>query len=178
MATYQTACAFVSLAVTGVGTLSHLEGQTVSILANGEVLDQREVVGGSVSLGGYYSIVKVGLPFIADLETLNIKVPLRDLSEAQNVRAKVANVTFHLLNSRGGYIGPDTDSLWEAFTQDAFRQYSGQNLDETEMFSGKIRQPLGAGYDQGGRVCVRQYDPLPITVGAIMPEVDLGGVAR
>lgn len=171
-------CGYVGQVVSSSPSLTHLEGQTVSILANGEVLDQQEVVDGAVTFPSGLSTLHIGLPFIADLETLNIKVPLRDLSEAQNIRAKVANVTFHLLNSRGGWIGPDTDNLWEAFTQDAFRQYSGQNLDETEMFSGKIRQPLGAGYDQGGRVCVRQYDPLPITVGAIMPEVDLGGVAR
>lgn len=72
---------FVDSAVTYSGTsrssftgLSHLEGETVSVLADGNVLDQEEVSGGSVNLASSYSLASIGLPFNSDIETVNIEV--------------------------------------------------------------------------------------------------------
>ena len=175
--TYTFPCAYVSEASTSIYGLDHLEGQTVSILANGEVLDEQVVVGGEIELGDYYSIVRAGLPYYADIETLKINVPLKGAT-MQGTQVKVGNVTFHLQNTRGGYIGPDEDDLWRAFTADEINRYAGSTLDSDDMYTGKLRQPLGANYGNGGHIFYRQVDPLPVTIGAIMPEVDIGGYAR
>lgn len=141
-------------------------------------MDQQEVSGGQVTLGDSYSVAQIGLPFYSDLETLNISIPLKDKNSIQGRQAKVNNVSFRVHNSRGGYIGPNEDDIWEAFTQDAINQCSGQNIDAIELFTGDIRVPLGSGFGDGGRVFYRQVDPLPITIGAIMPEVTVGGYVR
>lgn len=167
-------CGYAGQATSSISNLSHLEGQLVSILANGEVLDQQEVYKGKVDLGSSYSVAHVGLPFYSDLETLNVEVPMKE-GTIQSRKVKIGNVTFRLHNSRGGYIGPDEDDLYEAFTQQAFRESSGQNIGDEELFTGDIRMPLGGQYSQGGRVFYRQSDPLPVTIGAIIPEVDVGG---
>lgn len=52
--------------------LDHLDGETVGILADGEVLDQVEVSGGSVNLASSYGIVHVGIPYNCDFQTNNI----------------------------------------------------------------------------------------------------------
>jgi len=173
-----TTCAFAGLATATMNDLGHLEGQTVSILANGVVLDQQTINSGSLSLGSSYSVVHVGLPFYSDIETLNVDVRLKDDSSIQGQRAKISNVIYRLRESRGGYVGPDSDNLYNAFSIDAMNQSSGQNIDDTDLFTGDIRQPLGGEYSDGGRVFYRQVDPLPITIGAIMPEVDIGGRSR
>jgi hypothetical protein len=167
------------LAVATICGLSYLEGQTVSILANGEVLDQQVVTSGIINLGDSYSVVHVGLPFYADLQTLNVVLPLKDMNSIFGRKAKVNNVTFRLRDSRGGYVGPDEDNLYDAFSVDAINRSSGQNIDEFDLFTGDVRQPLGAGRFLGnGTVFYRQVNPLPITIGAIMPEVTVGGYVR
>lgn len=105
-------------------------------------------------------------------------MPLSDSESIQGRVAKIGNVTFRLQNSRGGHIGPDADNLYDAFYQDALISCSGQDLLDNDLFTGDIRQPLGSGYPTGGRVFYRQIDPLPITIGAIMPEVSVGGYVR
>ena len=176
--TYNTACAFVSQSFTEISSLTHLEGQVVSILANGNVLDEQTVVDGTITLDDYYSIINVGLPYYSDLETLKLNVPSKGFSTIQGSRIKVGNVTFHLQETKGGYIGPDEDNLYNAFSDSAFNQYSGQNIGEYDLFTGKVRQPLGAEYGYGGHIFYRQVAPLPVTIGSVMPEVDIGGHAR
>ncbi len=85
---------------------------------------------------------------------------------------------FRLVDTNGGYIGPNEDTLYEAFTQEAFELSYGEELANTEMFSGDVRLPLGAGYEKGGRIFYRQSKPLPVTISAVIPEVAPGGPTR
>ncbi len=170
-------CGYAGVATNQILNLSHLEGQTVSILANGVVLDQQVVSGGTVDLDGSYSVAHVGLPFEADLETLAIEVPHKE-GTVQAKKVKVNNVTFRMERSRGGFIGSDVDNLWEAMTKDAINYCSGQNLDEMELFTGDLRQPLTGQFSNGGNIFFRQIDPLPITIGAIIPETNIAGQVR
>jgi hypothetical protein len=146
--------------------LDHLEGKTVSILADGNVLTPQVVVSGDVALGGDYSVVHAGLPYQSDLETLNIEQALR--SGAMQGRAvKVSNVTFRLVNSRGGWVGPNSSKIWNGFPNAIKVAQQETTLD---LFTGDIRVPIGAGYEDGGRIFYRQVDPLPVTISAVIPE--------
>ena len=59
-----------SFARDGVSGLSHLEGKTVSILADGGVHPQRVVASGAVALTAPATKIIVGLPYQSDLQTL------------------------------------------------------------------------------------------------------------
>ena len=148
--------------------LDHLEGQMVAVLGNGAVFPQQEVIGGEITLTRVCSKVHIGLPYISDFETLNIEKSTND-GTIQGVAIKISNVTFRVLNSRGGWIGPNFDTLYEGFIPERVRLGLAPRL-----FSGDIRLGLGAGYEDGGRVCYRQYDPLPVTITAVIPEVRIG----
>jgi hypothetical protein len=148
--------------------LSHLNDQEVAILADGVVQEHLTVSAGSITLTQPYGLIHVGLQYLSDLETLNIEVPSKTI---QGHKVKIGNVTFRLIDSRGGHVGPDENTLYEAFTQENF----DLDADSIELFTGDVRVPLGAGYENGGRLFYRQYDPLPVTIGAIFPEVALGG---
>jgi hypothetical protein len=170
-------CGYAGLAVSKVSGLDHLEHQMMSILANGVVLDSQTVNSGQVDLGDSYSVVHVGLPFYADLQTLAVEVPLYE-GTVQSRKVKINNVTFRMQNTRGGYIGSDADNLWEAFSRMEVIRSSGQNLSVLDLFTGDVRQPLIGQYNQGGNIFYRQVDPLPVTIGAIIPEVAVGGQTR
>jgi len=44
-----------------------------------------------------------------------------------------------------------------------------------ESVTGKIEIPIKSGWNIGGRVHLRQRDPLPLSVLAIVPHVEIGG---
>ena len=149
--------------------LDHLEGQDVAILGNGKVYPQQTVATGQVTLPAACSRVHVGLPYTADLAQLNVHIALKSGSMIGS-KVKIGNVTFRFINSRGGYIGPDDDNLYEAFIPNEY-------LDgvPVPLFTGEKREPLGGGYEDGGSVFYRQVDPLPVTIAAIEVEIEVGG---
>ena len=162
-----------SMAVSVVSGLSHLEGKSVGALGDGNVvgngvdLPLLVVTGGSVNLGRPYSIVNVGLPIQADIETLSI-----DGAQQQTISNKesiVHRVDVMVESSRGMWVGPDSSNLFE------FKQRSNENYNEltklaTEIFSINIDST----YEKGGRVFIRQKDPLPLTILAVIPVGQLG----
>lgn len=157
-------------AVTSVTGLSHLEGKTVSILGNGSVYPQKVVTGGAVSLSPAASIVHVGLPYVSEIETLNIELPQRDGS-LQGRKVKINEVIVRVLNSRGMKIGPSDGSVMDDLTL-----RTGEKLgDPMNLFSGDAIQTFQGGYEDFGRVLIRQSDPLPMTVASVIPRVTPGG---
>ena len=163
-------CGTVGVVTGRISNIDHLEGQTVAIIADGEILSQQIVSGGSITLPASYSQVHVGLPYISDLETLNVEIPTKQ-GTVQARRVKIGNVTFRLVDSRGGWVGGDDNTLYEAFPN-AIETKQG---DIDDLYTGDIRVPLGDSYKGGGRLFFRQYDPLPVTIGAVVPEISVGG---
>lgn len=154
--------------------IGHLNGCTVAILADGEVLPQQVVTNGFITIDDNYAKVTVGLPYYSDLETLNIEAGMK-LGTLQGMKIKIGSVTFRLENTRGGWIGPNEDTLYEAFPDAIEDKLLAAGEDTESMYTGDIRLALGAGYEDGGRVFYRQVDPLPVTINAIVPEVASGG---
>lgn len=146
----------------------HLNGFTVAILGNGEVYPEVEMAGGSITLINACSRLHGGLGYTSDLETLNIETGLRD-GTLQGRKVKITNVTFRVNNFRGGWIGPNEDELYEAFTP--ARTGLGP---PPVLYTGDLREGLGASFEDGGRVYYQQRDPLPVTINSLVMEYEVG----
>lgn len=150
-----------------VGNLAHLEGKSVAILADGNVvanyLTPQTVTGGQITLPAPASKVVIGLPYTSDLQTLDLEISLPD-GTLQGRKSKVGKTVIRVVNSRGGYIGPDESNLKEIRDND--RTVYDNSL---ALKTGDLKQTLGGGYSDGGRIFIRQYDPLPLTISAIIP---------
>ena len=148
--------------------LSHLEGKTVSVLADGHVAPQEEVSSGTVSLATAATVVHAGLPIEADFETLDISAP-----QGETIREKqklIQAVRMILEESRGLFAGRDADNLLE------YKQRAAENYDDPVTLLTGIADILIAGnWNKDGRVFVRQSDPLPLSILAVIPEVTIGG---
>lgn len=173
-----------------VSGVSHLIGYSVSILADGQALTAQTVSGDTITLPASYAQIHIGIPYHSDLETLNVELGLANGTTHGN-KVKIGQVMFRLLNTRGGYIGPDEDHLQgaEAFTtlnltsKDATTVYPyiGDDDDEVpdslapatteKLYSVDIKKVLGAEYRSGGRVFYQQTKPLPVTITAIVPDI-------
>ncbi len=156
--------------VLSVSGLSHLEGKTVSILANGGVNTQQVVTSGSVPLDDYASIVHVGLPYECLLQTLNVDTTLQD-GTMQSRNKRIVRTTLRMENSYGGWCGYDGCDNLTLIDYALGANYGAPG----ELFTGdKIVEPY-ADWTTEGTICVKQSDPLPITVLSIISEVEIGG---
>lgn len=152
-----------------ISGLGHLEGKTVSILGDGAVQPQKVVSGGSITLDYPASVVHVGLPYAADLETLPVALALKDGSFAQGHLKNVNKLWLRVLRSSGIFAGPDADHLVEAKQRTTERYGSPPELKTDE-----IELTLTPTWEATGTLYVRQADPLPLTVVSLSAEVALG----
>ena len=149
--------------------LEHLASKAVSVLADGVVVSGKTVsASGELTLDTAASTVQVGLAYKSDLETLNVEVNLED-GTAQGRKVHIPNVVLRLLNTKGGYIGANEDSLYP------MNLSSRADYNATSLFSGDHAVSLGVGYAEGGRFFFRQSDPLPVTITGLIPQVSVGG---
>lgn len=163
-----------AMGVTKITGLWWLEGENVAILADGNVVsDGAEdplytVTDGEITLQDHAFIAHVGQPFTADIETLDLDNP-----DGETLLAKkkiISKVTLLLDDSRGGHAGPDEDHLTE------FKQRQSEDWDEpVVLHTGPEEIRIQANWNQNGRIFVRQTDPLPITILAAVPTIQLGG---
>jgi len=153
-----------------ISGLSHLEGKTVSILADGAVHPQRVVTGGAITLDVEASTVQIGLPIIADLQTLPMTVQLQDGSFGQGRYKNVNKVWLRVYRSSGIFVGPSATELTEA-KQRTTEIYGTPPALKSE----EIQIALTPSWADSGQIFVRQSDPLPLTVVSMTAEVALGG---
>lgn len=147
--------------------LDHLEGKTVSILADGAVHSQQVVSSGSVTLDFAASVVHIGLPYTSDVATLDLSIPNSGLLTKKKL---VNEVTILLQDSVGLYAGADYDHLIP-YQQRQSETY-GQPI---QPMTGQAEIRIASTWSKGGSLVIRQSNPLPITVLAVVPEVTAGG---
>lgn len=144
---------------TEVSGLTWLEGQTVSIFADGCVLPQRVVKDGKVSLTQPSGHVIVGLPIVADLQTLPVAISMNDGSYGNGHMKNVNDVFVRVHKSSGLFVGPDFDNLVEV-KQRADEPYGAPPA----LMSREVSVAALSRWSDSGQICIRQKDPLPLTI--------------
>lgn len=150
--------------ITGLG---HLEGETVNILADGAVHPPQVVTSGEISLDQAASKVHVGLPIEADLKTL----PLAFETQAygQGRQKNVNKVWLRVNESSGIFAGPSFDKLTPA-KQRTTEPYGSP----PDLKSEEIPIVVTPSWNDSAAVCIRQSDPLPLTIVSMTMEVSIG----
>lgn len=149
--------------------MDHLEGKTVAILGDGFDYEPQVVTGGIVTIDPPAVVAHVGLPYNSDFETLDINDSGRDIRTAKK---RINRVSLVLKDSLGVFAGHDSDNLTE------FKQRYDENYqDQVTPLTG-ITDPISVPtqWEKPGRIFVRQSKPLPLSILAAIPEVDLGGI--
>lgn len=150
--------------------LDHLEGKTVSILADGGVMPSRTVTGGAITLDEDASVVQVGLPVTADLLTLPLAVAMRDGSYGSGRPKNINKLWLRVYRSSGIFAGPDESRLTE-YRQRTTEPYGSP----PDLKSEEIELVVSPSWGVDGQILVRHAYPLPLTVVCLTMEVVLGG---
>lgn len=157
-------------AATTISGLDHLEGEEVTILADGGVEPPQTVTGGAITLEAAASTVHVGLAYNCDLTTLPVALE----AEAALGTGLVKNVVrahLRVLNSSAVQVGPSFDRLQEYDQRSVTDDYGSVPA----PLSTVIDVTLSPKWAQEGSVCVRQANPLPLTVQSMALEMATGG---
>lgn len=144
--------------------LDHLEGETVWALVDGAVVRNLSVSGGTVTLPFSGSIVTIGLPYTAQVETLPLAI---QTSQGWNIARvqQAGRVVIKVIRSRGLIAGPDEDQLF------AIKDRDQEGLGEpTALLTGTYEVEMAGTSATETVVIVRSEDPLPMHIAGIMIE--------
>lgn len=147
--------------------LDHLEGKTVSILADGAVMPQATIVSGTFTLDTAASVVIAGLPFTSILEPMDLETK-EENGTSQGKRKKIHSVVIRFLNTLGAKIGSSSGTLDII----PFRTPSDLMDSPPPLFTGDKVVPFPGGWDRHGYIRITQEQPLPMNVIAIIPQVN------
>ncbi len=156
-------------AVSTVSGLDHLNGATVSILADGSVSPQQVVVGGSITLPYPATMITVGLPYQSQLQTLCME-PEGMAMQVQDYRKKISAVAVRVADTRGLKVGPNFGDLTEIKERSALVSMGSA----IPLFTGDERVVIDNEYLVDDDVCIEQDNPLPCTILGVIPEVSIG----
>jgi hypothetical protein len=86
----------------------------------------------------------------------------------------VAEVTLRVEDTRGIWIGPDDGPRGDPKLVE-YKQRSTEAWNEAiGLYTGDLRITPSWDWNTAGRVWIKQFDPLPMTILAIMPDVVIG----
>jgi hypothetical protein len=154
---------------TQVFGLDHLEGQKISVLADGGVVNGLVVSGGSVTLPSPVTKVIAGYGYQAQLQTMYLDLG-NEVNSIQGKRKKVGALTVRAKDSRGVKAGMTFDTVTPI---KEMNRATDMGL-AVKLITADERIVMDPLWDVPGQICLQVDDPLPATILGIVPEVVVG----
>jgi hypothetical protein len=149
-------------ATTTIAGLDHLEGETVSYLADG-VAGTGVVTSGVLTLTTPASKVHVGLGFTTTIKTLPLSMMKVD-AFGTGRQKNINQVWVRIFQSGAFKAGPSATDLRPSLSPGA-----------AKLADDLVQVTLPASWDDDGQIFVEQDTPLPLTVAGLTIEVASGG---
>ena len=153
-------------AATTISGLDHLEGESVSILADGATHPNKTVSSGSVTLDRSTTKAHIGLGFNSTLQTMRVDAGGTE-GTAQGKIKRIHDVTLRLFRTVGIQVGSSESEV----DRIPFRSSADAMGSALSMFTGDKELEFRGGFDNDGFIVVKQNQPLPTTVLAIFPRL-------
>tara|TARA_Y100001963_G_scaffold98288_1_gene135208 strand:+ start:4643 stop:6643 length:2001 start_codon:yes stop_codon:yes gene_type:complete len=155
-------------AATVITGLDHLEGQSVTILANGSTHPNKTVSGGSITLDRTATKAHIGLSYTSLLQTMRVEGAGND-STSQSKTKRINEVTLRLHETVGVEVGADLSDMERI----PFRSSAAAMDTAVPLFTGDKQVEFRNDFNTDGFVYVRQTQPLPLTLVSIYPMITI-----
>jgi len=152
--------------VSSLSGLSHLEGETVSILGDGATHPNKTVSSAAITLDRFVNKAKVGLPYTSLLQTMRIDAGSQD-GTSQAKTKRIFDITIRLYESIGVEVGPDLSNMERI----PFRSSANPMDSGIAVFTGDKEVEFRGNYETDGFIYVRQTQPLPLTILSLYPRL-------
>ena len=147
--------------------LSHLEGQEVSILADGSVHANKTVSSGGITLDRAVTKACVGLSYDSILQTMRIEGGAAE-GTSQGKTKRISKVVLRLFETVGVKVGPSLSNLELV----PFRTTSSNlSAPVDTLLAGDKEIEFRDDYNSDGFIIIKQDQPLPCSVLAIYPTL-------
>jgi hypothetical protein len=150
-----------------VSGLDHLEGEAVQILGDGNVYADQAISSGGISgLSPTIEAAQIGLGSDAIVKTLRPEAGADD-GAAQGKTKRVFNLVVRFISTLGakaGSDGTDYDTI-------QFRSGSDPMDSSPPLYSGDKEIKLRGGWNKEGQLYIKQDQPLPIHITAIITRL-------
>lgn len=162
--------------------LNHLRGEQVSVYADGRIQSSPynpdigtltvDADDGTLTLTTPAVVCHVGLPYVSDLETLEIDALGGQPYGDKQVR--VSQVTVDCVESQGGHVGPDIPSSSTSLENmvPIWLEEPGETQ-TSSVRTGKFTTVIKANWGSNGRIAIRHVDPSPMNILAAHPDVQV-----
>lgn len=162
----------VRKAITELTGLWHLEGESVTVVADGvEVFasgtTKHVVTDGAITLTSKASRVHIGKDYYAEIQTLDLEP---GSSTIQGAKTKISKVTIRVERTKGVIYGVTADRL--SPVESAVFADGARDVVEG-LLTGDILQYPKSDYQTGASLILRQKDPFPMAILAIVPELGI-----
>ena len=152
---------------TTLSGLSHLEGQTVSVLADGSVHANKTVSSGSITLDRAVTKACVGLAYNSVLQTMRIEGGAAE-GTSQGKTKRISKVVLRLFETVGVKVGP---SLTDLETVPFRTTSSALSSPVDTLLAGDREIEFRDDYNSDGFIFIKQDQPLPCSILAIYPTL-------
>jgi len=160
------ALSYSGSAATNISGLQHLEGQVVSILADGATHPNKTVTDGAVTLDRSAKNVKIGLAFTSLLQTMRLDAGSQD-GTSQGKTKRIYDITVRMYESIGIEVGPNLSDMERI----PFRSSANLMDEGIPPFTGDKEIEFRGNYETDGFIYVRQTQPLPFTILSLYPRL-------
>ena len=151
-------------AATSITGLDHLEGQAVTILADGATHPNKTVSSGAITLDRSSTKVHIGLPYTSLLQTMRIESQSNE-GTSQSKTKRINEVTLRLHETVGVEVGASLTDMERI----PFRSSAAAMDTAVPLFTGDKQVEFRDDFNTDGHVYVRQTQPLPLTLLSIYP---------
>jgi len=155
-------------ATTTLSGINHLNGESLTVLADGAQLTNLTPINGRVTLPVSASKVLVGFGYDSKGQKLRSDAGAADGTALGKTRI-INRVGFNLLNTLDLKLGPDFDTL-DDLSLDSTT--AGVLVDPESLFTGITTQLLSGSYDFDQKFCWQQSGPFPGTILGIFPSLE------
>lgn len=159
--------------------LDHLEGSTVSIVADGGQHPQVVVTDGSVALDRQVSVAHVGLPYTGWLVTMDLEGATQ-AGSSQTKRKSVVAMGFRFLNTLFCKFGTNYYKLNQIYMRSGSMNMDRPPLpftgDRKEIYGNNENDAIDGGWEREKYAIVSQDLPFPCKVQLLVPYMDVSNV--
>lgn len=173
-------------AVDVVSGLEHLAGKAVGVFADGFVVASPANAaypavtvssGGVVTLDRPYSVIRVGLPYLSDFETLDIDTPQGPSLKESALH--IGRIGLTVEATRGFWAGRQAPAL-SGDPLAGLNEYKSREVSvgydaPPALITDTVHVTVPGNWDAHGRIFVRNPDPIPLAILAAIPQ---GSIAR
>jgi hypothetical protein len=156
------------LEVTSITGLDHLEGESIIALADGNLVTDLTVSGGAITLATPASIIHAGQTYDGTIDSLPLDLlnsPIPTVSKKKIVK----QVSVRVQNTRGLFVGPDSDSL-EEYPSRSTELWG----DPAAILTDLIKIPISDDWAREAGVTIQSEQGLPMTILSMLADTDVG----